>query len=97
MSPDAEGFTYPVVDTTKCVNCGLCVQVCPLLHKPQPSAILAVMGCKNTDESVRFTSSSGGFFHWRPQILSPAMALSLAPLSTSAGKYATSVSAAMKL
>lgn len=62
MSPDAEGFTYPVVDTAKCVNCGLCVQVCPLLHKPQPSAILAVIGCKNTDESVRFTSSSGGFF-----------------------------------
>ncbi|MFQ9935057.1 MAG: 4Fe-4S binding protein [Phascolarctobacterium faecium] len=47
MAPDEEGFNYPLVDTDKCIHCGLCERVCPLLHKPQPHEILAVIGCKN--------------------------------------------------
>ena len=62
MAPDEEGFNYPLVDTDKCIHCGLCERVCPLLHKPQPHEILAVIGCKNKNEAVRFVSSSGGFF-----------------------------------
>lgn len=46
MAPDEEGFNYPLVDTDKCIHCGLCERVCPLLHKPQPHEILAVIGCK---------------------------------------------------
>lgn len=35
MQPDEEGFLYPVVDKKKCVNCGLCEKVCPILnYKP---------------------------------------------------------------
>ena len=60
MAPDEEGFNYPLVDTDKCIHCGLCERVCPLLHKPQPHEILAVIGCKNKNEAVRFVSSSGG-------------------------------------
>ncbi|WP_455629947.1 Coenzyme F420 hydrogenase/dehydrogenase, beta subunit C-terminal domain [Parabacteroides sp.] len=28
MRPDAMGFLYPVVDTDKCIDCGLCEKVC---------------------------------------------------------------------
>ena len=52
MAPDEEGFNYPLVDTDKCIHCGLCERVCPLLHKPQPHEILAVIGCKNKNEAL---------------------------------------------
>ena len=42
MAPDEEGFNYPLVDTDKCIHCGLCERVCPLLHKPQPQLLSAV-------------------------------------------------------
>lgn len=29
MKPNNEGFIMPVVDTSKCINCGLCDQACP--------------------------------------------------------------------
>ncbi len=30
MTPDEEGFLYPVIDGDKCVRCGTCLSVCPL-------------------------------------------------------------------
>lgn len=32
FSTDHEGFWYPVVDEGKCVDCGLCEKVCPILQ-----------------------------------------------------------------
>ena len=29
---DYEGFFYPLVDASTCINCGLCAKVCPVLH-----------------------------------------------------------------
>ena len=29
---DNEGFWYPEVDTGKCINCGLCEKVCPIIN-----------------------------------------------------------------
>lgn len=62
MHEDAEGFKYPQVDTTACVDCGLCEKVCPILHPESDNNILQVIAAKNKDEVVRKESSSGGVF-----------------------------------
>lgn len=63
---DNEGFWYPEVDMQKCVNCGLCEKVCPVIHAKElkknefdtPQCIVA--NHKNIE--VRFDSTSGGMF-----------------------------------
>ena len=62
LTADEEGFLYPKVNEEMCMDCGLCENVCPMLHKPQQHEVLAVYGAKNNDDAVRFTSSSGGMF-----------------------------------
>lgn len=32
MKPDDEGFLYPVLDSSKCLDCGLCERVCPMIN-----------------------------------------------------------------
>ena len=62
MQPDAEGFLYPVVDLSRCIDCGLCEKVCPFIQageKRLPAETLAAM---NKDDEVRQQSSSGGVF-----------------------------------
>ena len=69
MQEDQEGFRYPVIDHTLCIQCGRCRQVCPIRDRNQgeqaglplhhPEHILAV---KHKDEEKRLVSSSGGAF-----------------------------------
>lgn len=63
MKEDNEGFLYPVIDEKKCINCGLCQKVCPILNKKKNE--------KNNqkgyifqykDKGIRKESTSGGFF-----------------------------------
>lgn len=63
---DNEGFWYPEVDKAKCIDCGLCEKVCPVIHaedlkkndfdKPECHAAVS----KNI--MTRFASTSGGMF-----------------------------------
>lgn len=62
MQPDNEGFLYPQVDHTQCIECGLCEKVCPYLHEAKTSKPLKVLAAINRDEPVRMSSSSGGIF-----------------------------------
>ena len=60
---DEEGFRYPRIDMTKCVNCGLCQKVCPYEEMPDrfENEKLAFGGYHN-NAKVRNNSTSGGAF-----------------------------------
>ena len=65
--PDYEGFFYPHVDTSKCVNCGLCNSVCPIensdsVNEHNKGFTPIVIGCYHKDRDIQFTSTSGGAF-----------------------------------
>ena len=63
MIEDNEGFRYPVIDKTLCVNCGLCRKICP--NDSLPVKFIhdkyAFGGYHKSDE-IRFESTSGGAF-----------------------------------
>lgn len=63
MQEDAEGFLYPHVDQSECVNCGLCERVCPEMS-PQENADTdtKVFACYRTEYEKRLQSQSGGIF-----------------------------------
>lgn len=61
---DAAGFVTVRVDVSKCVQCGLCEQVCPLQKDyPAPDFTSAsAYGAYASDNAVRGRASSGGMF-----------------------------------
>lgn len=62
MIEDENGFKYPVINEEKCVNCGLCEKVCPILTNKKISNKPKAYACINKDEEIRKDSSSGGVF-----------------------------------
>ncbi|MGN1228779.1 MAG: Coenzyme F420 hydrogenase/dehydrogenase, beta subunit C-terminal domain [Prevotella sp.] len=63
MQADSEGFLYPVVNESDCIDCGLCEKVCHELHPYDERKPLKVYAAINKDEQVRMNSSSGGMFY----------------------------------
>lgn len=59
---DNEGFLYPQIDESICIDCGLCERVCPIINQELPSEPIKVFAAKNNDENIRQLSSSGGIF-----------------------------------
>ena len=62
MKMNAEGFVYPIVDSNKCVNCGRCLSVCPILNSKFNNHEPKAYAAKNIDEGIRMKSRSGGVF-----------------------------------
>lgn len=62
MHEDDEGFLYPYVDSSTCIDCGLCEKVCPVLNQSAERRPLECYAAKNADETVRSKCSSGGIF-----------------------------------
>lgn len=62
MEQDAEGFLYPVVDTTLCIDCHLCERVHPIINQDEERNPLNVYAARNVDDNIRLQSSSGGLF-----------------------------------
>ena len=60
---DHEGFWYPEVDKDKCVDCGLCEKVCPVIQPAQNVIryeVPIVYAAYAKDEEIRLDSTSGG-------------------------------------
>lgn len=62
---DEEGIWYPVIDMDKCVDCGLCEKVCPIINhtscpanKPEPECIVL----QAPDSYDRLQSASGAAY-----------------------------------
>lgn len=62
MQMDNEGFLYPQVDSSKCIDCHLCEKVCPVINQYDTRTPLNVYAAKNSNDEVRRLSSSGGIF-----------------------------------
>lgn len=63
LLPDREGFLRPRVDSARCLRCGLCTKVCPVLQPGLPAREpVAVYAAQNTCAAVLEASSSGGVF-----------------------------------
>ena len=62
MKEDEKGFKYPVIDQTKCINCGLCRNSCPVLKDLKQNNEIEAYACYNRNIEERFKSSSGGIF-----------------------------------
>lgn len=62
MIEDKEGFLYPQINHSTCIDCGLCEKVCPVLHPIQTKEKPAVFAAINNNLEVRMQSSSGGIF-----------------------------------
>lgn len=65
MVADKEGFLYPDINHSICVECGLCKNVCEFNEDYNKSNILEkpiVLGVKHKELKERMTSRSGGMF-----------------------------------
>lgn len=67
MQPDDEGFLFPQIDVSQCVDCGLCHHTCPTqeenfstLFHPAPQTVYAAW---NRNLAERLESTSGGLFY----------------------------------
>lgn len=69
MRKDEEGFLYPLVDATSCIECGLCEKVCPVINQNEDKRPLKVYAAINPDVEVRQKSSSGGIFSMLAQYI----------------------------
>lgn len=62
MQADEEGFFYPSVNANKCIECGLCTKVCPVLNQSPPQKPVKTHVIINPDPEIKEQSSSGGAF-----------------------------------
>ncbi len=63
MRPDEEGFLYPEVEASRCIDCKLCERVCPILNNTSetPCQQLGYIA-QNKEENILQQSTSGGVF-----------------------------------
>ena len=62
MTENQQGFLYPLIDESKCIQCNLCRQVCPANYPSKPNNNLHVYAALVKDDAERAKSTSGGIF-----------------------------------
>lgn len=65
MHPDLKGFSYPVIDSSICVDCGLCNKVCPQINAKRLLATSSpkCFAFRTGNSQILENSSSGGAFY----------------------------------
>lgn len=61
MLPEDEGFLVPHVDATKCLECGLCIKICPV-QNPTTSEETIKSYAVRWENEMRSNSASGALF-----------------------------------
>ena len=59
---DDKGFKYVSVNSSQCVNCGVCENICPSLNPFQEREIIKCHAVRNDNPQIVKQSSSGGAF-----------------------------------
>lgn len=65
MIPDEEGFLYPQIDQSLCIDCSLCKKVCPFINQVDTNENFSgpiVYAVKHKNSNIRKTSTSGGVY-----------------------------------
>ena len=63
MTENQEGFLYPEIDSSKCIECSLCVRSCPICSQlPIPVQETIAYAAYTKSCELRKESSSGGIF-----------------------------------
>lgn len=60
MELDDKGFDRPRIDTSQCINCNSCINVCPATHIPNQQEPKKVYAAWNTHEEAHRRCTSGG-------------------------------------
>ena len=56
------GFLYPEISKSKCINCGKCYNSCPTTMEKRETAPRKVYAAKNASLEIQLKSTSGGIF-----------------------------------
>lgn len=62
MEEDEEGFLYPKVNEEKCIKCGECKEICPVINFKENKKEKYAYIFQHNDDNVRRESTSGGAF-----------------------------------
>ena len=62
LKKDIYGFQYPEIDTTKCIGCNLCNEVCPDVNPISLLQPKVAYAATNNDKEIQKESTSAGVF-----------------------------------
>ena len=63
MVSDDNGFLYPYIDESACVDCGACNKACYFEDAPVTKSVQDILAVANLNDNIRLSSSSGGVFY----------------------------------